>query len=148
MVKAFVVVKASYRDAVATQDGRERLAKELQTFVKVCMVLQPLMVYCVYLMCLQEAALHVFFKPMIKSGLITRFTVMKSAPPDGKKVEPYLLILTRPLTNPPFPPLQEHLSAHEYPRAIDFMSALPKTSSGKIQRHLLRQGAEGERLKL
>jgi acetyl-CoA synthetase len=31
------------------------------------------------------------------------------------------------------------LSAHAYPREIEFVSALPKTPSGKIQRFLLRQ---------
>ena len=38
--------------------------------------------------------------------------------------------------------LQQHvrqrLSAHAYPREIEFVSELPKTPSGKIQRFLLR----------
>lgn len=34
--------------------------------------------------------------------------------------------------------VKENLSAHEYPRIIEFVAALPKTPSGKIQRFLLR----------
>jgi len=41
--------------------------------------------------------------------------------------------------------LQTHvrtrLSAHAYPRIIEFVKELPKTPSGKIQRFLLRQQA-------
>ncbi len=44
--------------------------------------------------------------------------------------------------------LQQHvrsrLSTHSYPREIEFVDALPKTSSGKIQRFVLRQRAEQE----
>jgi len=35
--------------------------------------------------------------------------------------------------------VKQRLSAHAYPREIEFISALPKTPSGKIQRFLLRQ---------
>lgn len=35
--------------------------------------------------------------------------------------------------------VKQRLSAHSYPREIDFVDALPKTPSGKIQRFLLRQ---------
>jgi acetyl-CoA synthetase len=35
--------------------------------------------------------------------------------------------------------VKQRLSAHAYPREIEFVSALPKTPSGKIQRFLLRQ---------
>lgn len=34
--------------------------------------------------------------------------------------------------------VKQNLSAHEYPRLIEFVDALPKTPSGKIQRFLLR----------
>jgi acetyl-CoA synthetase len=34
---------------------------------------------------------------------------------------------------------KEHLSAHEYPREVEFINELPKTPSGKIQRFLLRK---------
>ena len=34
--------------------------------------------------------------------------------------------------------VKEHLSAHTYPREVEFIDELPKTPSGKIQRFLLR----------
>ena len=37
--------------------------------------------------------------------------------------------------------VKEHLSAHEYPREVEFIDQLPKTPSGKIQRFLLKQRA-------
>ena len=44
--------------------------------------------------------------------------------------------------------LQDHVKAgiapYKYPRAIDFVAALPKTASGKLQRFTLRQMARGE----
>ncbi len=36
--------------------------------------------------------------------------------------------------------VKKRLSAHAYPRAIEFLSDLPKTPSGKVQRFILRQG--------
>jgi acetyl-CoA synthetase len=35
--------------------------------------------------------------------------------------------------------VKEHLSAHEYPREVEFIEQLPKTPSGKIQRFWLRK---------
>jgi acetyl-CoA synthetase len=35
--------------------------------------------------------------------------------------------------------VRTRLSAHEYPRRIDFVSELPITTSGKIVRRLLRE---------
>ena len=44
--------------------------------------------------------------------------------------------------------LQEHVKAsiapYKYPRAIEFVAALPKTASGKLQRFALRAMAQGE----
>ncbi len=44
--------------------------------------------------------------------------------------------------------LQDHVKAaiapYKYPRAIAFVSALPKTPTGKLQRFALRQMAQGE----
>ncbi len=37
--------------------------------------------------------------------------------------------------------VRQRLSTHAYPREIDFVAALPKTPSGKIQRFVLRGGA-------
>jgi acetyl-CoA synthetase len=41
--------------------------------------------------------------------------------------------------------VREHLAKHEVPRAIEFVEALPMTTTGKIQRRKLR---EAERNKL
>ena len=35
--------------------------------------------------------------------------------------------------------VRQRLSAHAYPREIDFVTELPKTPSGKIQRFILRK---------
>ena len=35
--------------------------------------------------------------------------------------------------------VRKRLGAHAYPREIEFVDALPKTPSGKIQRFLLRK---------
>ncbi len=40
--------------------------------------------------------------------------------------------------------VRDRLSAHAFPREIDFVDALPKTPSGKIQRFILRKQAESE----
>jgi 2-aminobenzoate-CoA ligase len=32
------------------------------------------------------------------------------------------------------------IAPYKYPRAIHFLSALPRTTTGKVQRHVLRQG--------
>ncbi|NLW05699.1 MAG: hypothetical protein GX029_10835, partial [Pseudomonadaceae bacterium] len=40
--------------------------------------------------------------------------------------------------------VRERMSAHAYPREIEFVDALPKTPSGKIQRFMLRKQAEEE----
>jgi acetyl-CoA synthetase len=39
--------------------------------------------------------------------------------------------------------VKKRLSAHAYPRVVEFIEALPKTPSGKIQRFLLRKMAAG-----
>jgi acetyl-CoA synthetase len=41
--------------------------------------------------------------------------------------------------------VREHLAKHEVPRAIEFVEALPMTTTGKIQRRKLRE-AERNRL--
>ena len=35
--------------------------------------------------------------------------------------------------------MKDNLSAHEYPRRIEFVDELPKTPSGKINRKALRE---------
>jgi acetyl-CoA synthetase len=40
--------------------------------------------------------------------------------------------------------VRERLSAHEYPREVEFIDALPLTTSGKVIRRLLRERAADE----
>jgi acetyl-CoA synthetase len=35
--------------------------------------------------------------------------------------------------------VKTHVGRHQYPREVEFLDALPKTESGKIQRFLLRR---------
>jgi acetyl-CoA synthetase len=42
------------------------------------------------------------------------------------------------MEEPPGELVKKNLSAHVYPRYFEFVDALPKTPSGKIQRFLLR----------
>jgi 2-aminobenzoate-CoA ligase len=48
--------------------------------------------------------------------------------------------------------LQDHVKAaiapYKYPRAIEYVAALPRTQTGKLQRHALRQAAESAAQKL
>jgi acetyl-CoA synthetase len=37
--------------------------------------------------------------------------------------------------------VKSHLSAHEYPREVEFISELPLTTTGKVIRRLLRDRA-------
>jgi 2-aminobenzoate-CoA ligase len=52
-----------------------------------------------------------------------------------------------PATDATVKVLQDHVKAtiapYKYPRAIEFMSELPKTATGKVQRFVLRQRAKG-----
>ncbi|MDX1754422.1 MAG: AMP-binding protein [Marinobacter sp.] len=91
----------------------------------------------------------------VESSLIEHEAVIESAvvgKPDAKRgaiVKAY--VVTRPEFDGDeqlVEKLQQHvrtrLSTHSYPREIEFVDELPKTSSGKIQRFLLRQQAEEE----
>ena len=40
--------------------------------------------------------------------------------------------------------VREHLAKHEVPRAIEFVDALPMTTTGKIQRRKLREAERGK----
>ncbi len=91
----------------------------------------------------------------VESTLLEHEAVIESAvigKPDAKRgtiVKAYVVI------HPDFDgdealveKLQQHvrkrLSTHSFPREIEFLDELPKTSSGKIQRFLLRQQATDE----
>lgn len=91
----------------------------------------------------------------VESSLLEHEAVIESAvvgKPDAKRgaiVKAYVVV--RPEfdgNNQLVEALQHHvrtrLSTHSYPREIEFVDELPKTSSGKIQRFLLRQQAETE----
>jgi acetyl-CoA synthetase len=41
--------------------------------------------------------------------------------------------------------VRRRVGAHAYPREVEFAAELPKTPSGKIQRHLLRAGGHAPR---
>ena len=86
----------------------------------------------------------------VESGLIEHAAVLESAvigKPDPERTE---IVKAFVVLNPGYeasPALAEELrlhvrarlSAHAYPREIDFVADLPKTPSGKVQRFLLRQ---------
>jgi 2-aminobenzoate-CoA ligase len=40
--------------------------------------------------------------------------------------------------------VKQHIAAYKYPRAVEFLDALPRTETGKVQRFRLRQ-MEAER---
>ncbi|WP_375176472.1 AMP-binding protein [Marinobacter mobilis] len=91
----------------------------------------------------------------VESSLLEHDAVIESAvvgKPDAKRgaiVKAY--VVTRPEFDGDeqlVEKLQQHvrqrLSTHSFPREIEFVDELPKTSSGKIQRFLLRKQAEEE----
>jgi acetyl-CoA synthetase len=89
----------------------------------------------------------------VESALIEHQSVVEAAAvgkPDPERTE---IVKAFVVLKPGFAPtpaladeLQQHvkrrLSAHAYPREIEFVEALPKTPSGKVQRFLLRGKAQ------
>jgi acetyl-CoA synthetase len=65
-----------------------------------------------------------------RTEIVKAFIVLKPGRvgDDDLKMEIQQLVRTR-------------LAAHAYPREIEFITSLPKTSSGKIQRFILRRNA-------
>lgn len=63
----------------------------------------------------------------LKGEIVKAFVVLKpgQTPSDALRNELSLFV-------------KQHLAAYAYPREIEFVDALPKTPSGKIQRYLLR----------
>ena len=91
----------------------------------------------------------------VESSLLEHPAVLESAvvgKPDEKRgtiVKAFVVVRPEYFTDQTLvDELQQHvrmnLSTHSYPREIAFVSELPKTSSGKIQRFLLRQQAAAE----
>jgi 2-aminobenzoate-CoA ligase len=93
--------------------------------------------------------------PEVEAALLTHAMVRECGvvgAPDaarGKIVQAYV-VLKDPaaMTEATAKALQEHvkqaIAPYKYPRAIVFVEALPKTASGKLQRHTLRAMAEQE----
>jgi acetyl-CoA synthetase len=88
----------------------------------------------------------------VESTLLEHPAVAESAvvgKPDAERGEIVKAFVVLRSTYVPSPELaselQQHvrqrLSAHAYPREVEFMNSLPKTPSGKIQRFVLRQQA-------
>jgi len=68
-----------------------------------------------------------------------------AAEDDSGLVKPIAFVVRRTDASVSAEELQAHarsrLLPHKYPRRIDFVDALPKTATGKIQRYRLRGGA-------
>jgi 2-aminobenzoate-CoA ligase len=93
--------------------------------------------------------------PEVEAALLTHDAVLEAGvvgAPDadrGMVVKAFVVLREG---NEPGPELAEALQKHvkaeiapyKYPRAIEFVDALPKTQTGKLQRFALRQMAQGE----
>ena len=86
----------------------------------------------------------------VESALIEHAAVVEDAvigKPDPERTELVKAFVVLHASHTPNPALAEELrlhvksrlSAHAYPREIEFVTTLPKTPSGKIQRFILRQ---------
>ncbi|UDL04217.1 AMP-binding protein [Marinobacter sp. CA1] len=91
----------------------------------------------------------------VESTLLEHEAVIESAVVGKPDVKRGTIVKAYVVTRPEFDhdqnlveKLQQHvrtrLSTHSYPREIEFVEELPKTSSGKIQRFMLRKQAEEE----
>lgn len=63
----------------------------------------------------------------LKGEIVKAFVVLKAGQTGSNDLRDELSLFVK-----------QHLAAHAYPREIEFVDALPKTPSGKIQRYLLR----------
>lgn len=93
--------------------------------------------------------------PEVEACLLTHPTVAECGvvgapcPDRGQIVKAYIVLRTGERGDAALvKTLQEHVKAaiapYKYPRAIEFVAALPKTPTGKLQRFALRQIARGE----
>lgn len=87
--------------------------------------------------------------PEIEAALMTHPAVKECAvigSPDaarGQIVKAFVVIHSGYRPDPPLAKqLQEHaklaIAPYKYPRAVEFVEALPKTQTGKVQRNVLR----------
>ena len=69
----------------------------------------------------------------LRTEIVKAFVVLKSDELDDENLASDIRDFVR-----------EHLSAHEYPREIEFVSSLPMTTTGKVIRRKLRELARSE----
>jgi len=69
----------------------------------------------------------------LRTEIVKAFIVLKPDEQDNETLESDIKDFVR-----------EHLSAHEYPREIEFVSSLPMTTTGKVIRRKLREMARAE----
>ncbi|WP_434054947.1 MAG: AMP-binding protein [Roseibium sp.] len=69
----------------------------------------------------------------LRTEIVKAFVVLKSEELDNDNLASEIRDFVR-----------EHLSAHEYPREIEFVSSLPMTTTGKVIRRKLREMARAE----
>ncbi|WP_420102577.1 benzoate-CoA ligase family protein [Bosea sp. (in: a-proteobacteria)] len=93
--------------------------------------------------------------PEVESSLLAHPDVMECGvvgapcPDRGQIVKAYIVLREGVVGDAAFAKaLQDHVKAtiapYKYPRAIEFVSVLPKTASGKLQRFALREIARGD----
>jgi 2-aminobenzoate-CoA ligase len=94
--------------------------------------------------------------PEVEAALLTHPAVVEcgvvGAPDEARGAIVKAYVVLSPGADAPSPELvktlQDHvkgeIAPYKYPRAIEFLSALPKTSSGKLQRFALRAMAAGD----
>jgi 2-aminobenzoate-CoA ligase len=94
--------------------------------------------------------------PEVEAALLTHPAVVEcgvvGAPDEARGAIVKAYVVLSPGAHAPSPELvktlQDHvkgeIAPYKYPRAIEFLSALPKTSSGKLQRFALRAMAAGD----
>jgi benzoate-CoA ligase len=97
----------------------------------------------------------IFVSPFeVEAALLTHPDVLEAAvvgiPDDAELIKPKAYIVTKPgvpgstaLADALKQHVKDRLAPYKYPRWVEFVSELPKTATGKIQRFKLRQRAAG-----
>ncbi len=90
--------------------------------------------------------------PEVEIALMSHPDVLESAvvgaPDPRRTMIVHAFVVPRPGTSPTAAELQEHcrkmIAPYKAPRVIEFVDALPRTTTGKIQRYVLRDMAAGQ----